>query len=209
MKANRYIAIEGPIGVGKTTLARRLAQTLGAGLLSEAPEDNPFLGDFYNSPRGYALATQLSFLLQRARQIDGLRQGELFDDGCVADFMFAKDPLFARLNLDGAELALYKEIFDRLAWQAPVPDCVIYLHAPVDVLMRRVARRDRLSERNLEADYMAHVVAAYTEFFRAYDAARLIRIDAAAFDLVSRDADYANLLAALASDQWRIDLGEN
>lgn len=209
MNSNRYIAIEGPIGVGKTTLASRLAQSLGTGILSEAPEDNPFLSDFYDNPRGYALSAQLSFLLQRARQIDGLRQVDLFENGCVADFMFDKDPLFARLNLHGAELALYEEIYNRLAWQSPVPDCVIYLYAPVDVLMARVALRDRVSERKLEADYMAHVVAAYADFFCAYNASRLICVDAAELDLVSRDADYVALLAALQSDQWRIDLPPN
>src|SRR5699024_1369966 len=154
---------------------------------------------------GYALPAQLSFLLQRARQIEGLRQADLFGSGCVADFMFDKDPLFARLTLDGAELALYHEIYQRLAWQTPAPDCVIYLHAPVPVLMARVARRDRRAERNLDAGYMARVVAAYADFFASYAATRLIRVDAAALDLVADDADYTALLAALDSDQWRID----
>src|SRR5699024_605974 len=202
-------AIEGPIGVGKTTLATRLAESLGAGLLAEAPEDNPFLGDFYDNPAGYALPAQLSFLLQRARQIAGLRQADLFSGGGVADFMFDKDPLFAGLTLDGAELALYHEIYERLAWQTPVPDCVIYLYAPVSVLMARVAHRDRRAERNLEAAYMARVVSAYADFFSRYQATRLIRVDAATLDLVAGDADYAALLVALECDQWRIDLPKN
>lgn len=204
--AGPYITIEGPIGVGKTTLATRLAQSLGARILAEAPEENPFLGDFYDNPRAYALQTQLSFLLQRARQVDSLRQTDLFEAGCVADFMFDKDPLFAELTLDGAELALYHDIYARLAWQAPVPDCVIYLHAPVAVLMAHVVQRNRTSERNLEAAYMAEVAGAYAEFFRRYDATRLIRVDAAALDLVASDDDYAALLDAVESDELRIDL---
>lgn len=206
MSHSLYIAIEGPIGVGKTTLAGRLAHSLGSTVLAEAPEENPFLADFYADPNGYALAAQLSFLLQRARQIDALRQGDLFANGCVADFMFAKDPLFARLTLDGAELALYEEIYRRLAWQAPVPDCVIYLQAPVAVLMQRVVRRDRLAERRLEPHYMARVVAAYRQFFQAYDASRLVCVDAAQLDLVGSDADYQNLLDALACGERRIEL---
>ncbi|ROO37486.1 deoxynucleoside kinase [Salinisphaera orenii] len=197
MKPGGYIAVEGPIGVGKSTLAARLATDLDARLLPEAPEENPFLGDFYDNPRGHALSAQLFFLLQRARQIDDLRQTDLFGRGCVADFMFDKDPLFARLTLDGAELALYEDIYARLAWQAPVPDCVIYLHAPVDVLMARIAHRARAAERGLTADYLQRVVAAYRDFFAAFTGARLIRVDAAALDLVASDNDYAALLEAV------------
>lgn len=208
MKAGGYIAIEGPIGVGKTTLARRLADSLGARVLAESPEANPFLGDFYANPCGYALQAQLFFMLQRAHQIDDLRQTDLFDAGCVADFMFDKDPLFAGLTLNGAELALYHDLYARLAWQAPVPDCVIYLHAPVAVLMQRVLQRARPAEHKLEADYMADVVAAYAQFFRHYDATRLICVDAARLDLVGSTADYDALLAAVESAQWRIVLSE-
>lgn len=203
-----YIAIEGPIGVGKTTLARRLADSLGARLLAEQPEDNPFLGDFYANPRGYALSAQLAFLLQRARQVDDLRQGDLFAAGCVADFMFDKDPLFAGLTLEGKELALYHEIYARLAMQAPAPDCVIYLHAPVELLMARVSQRARPAEDNLKPGYMSEVAAAYAEMFHQYDATRLIRVDAAALDLVASRTDYAYLLDALALDEWTIDLPE-
>ncbi|MGN8157078.1 deoxynucleoside kinase [Salinisphaera sp. SWV1] len=197
MKAGRYIAIEGPIGVGKSTLAGRLAADLDAGLLDEAPDDNPFLGDFYDNPAAHALPAQLFFLLQRARQVDSLRQSDLFGGGCVADFMFDKDPLFARLTLSGPELALYEDIYARLAWQAPRPDCVIYLDAPLDTLMARIARRGRPAEANLERDYLARVVSAYRAHFATYDATRLVRVDAEAMDLVGNDADYRALLSAL------------
>ncbi|MES1926755.1 DNA polymerase III subunit epsilon [Salinisphaera sp. T31B1] len=209
MKAGGYLAIEGPIGVGKSTLCGRLAQSLGARRLDEAPEDNPFLAAFYDNPRGQALAAQLSFLLQRARQIDALRQTDLFDGGCVADFMFDKDPLFARLTLSGPELALYDEIYARLAWAAPVPDCVIYLHAPVDVLLTRIARRDRPAERSLTRDYLARVVEAYQAFFAGYDSTRVVVVDAARLDLVERGADYAAVVEAVRSSAPRTVLDES
>lgn len=192
-----YIAIEGPIGVGKTTLAARLSETLSARMLAEAPDENPFLGDFYDNPQGHALSAQLFFLLQRARQIDALRQTDLFEGGCVADFMFDKDPLFARLTLGADELALYEEIYARLAWQAPRPDCVVYLDAPVDVLMQRIAQRARPAERGLTPDYLARVVAAYRHLFADYRATPLLRVDANRLDLVGSDADYQRVVAAL------------
>jgi deoxyadenosine/deoxycytidine kinase len=206
MKAGAYIAIEGPIGVGKSTLATRLAATLGARELREAPEDNPFLAAFYDNPTANALAAQLSFLLQRARQIDALRQVDLFEGGCIADFMFDKDPLFARLTLSGPELALYEEIYARLSWAAPTPDCVIYLDAPVEVLMARIAQRDRLAERPLTEDYLRTVVAAYRALFARYDATRLIRVDASALDLVARESDYRAVVEALTSDASHVVL---
>lgn len=201
MRAGRYIAIEGPIGVGKTTLASRLAADLNAGVLAEDPDENPFLADFYDNPRGHALSAQLFFLLQRARQVDSLRQSDLFGGGCVADFMFDKDPLFARLTLSGDELALYEDIYARLAWQAPRPDCVIYLDASVDTLMARIALRGRPAEANLEPDYLARVVAAYRNYFASYSATSIVRVNAETMDLVGRDADYRAVLAALGHDQ--------
>ncbi len=197
MRAGRYIAIEGPIGVGKSTLAGRLAADLEAGLLDEAPDENPFLGDFYDHPAAHALSAQLFFLLQRARQVDSLRQSDLFGGGCIADFMFDKDPLFARLTLSGPELALYEDIYVRLAWQAPRPDCVIVLDASLDTLMARIAKRGRPAEANLERDYLARVVAAYREHFATYHDTPIVRVDAEAMDLVGNDADYRALLSAL------------
>jgi deoxyadenosine/deoxycytidine kinase len=205
MKAGQYLAIEGPIGVGKSTLAARLAADLGVGLLSENPDANPFLGDFYADPGGHALAAQLCFLLQRVHQIDALRQSDRFRGGCVADFMFAKDALFARLNLSASELALYDQVHARLAGQAPQPDRVIYLEASLDTLMTRINQRSRPAEAQLKRAYLARVVAAYRDFFAAYGSAPSIRVDAEQTDLLGNVADYRALLAALnssASEQW-------
>lgn len=197
MRRARYIAIEGPIGVGKTTLAHRLAASLDAEMLLESPEENPFLGPFYDDPAAHALPAQLFFLLQRARQVEGLRQGDLFSRTWIADFMFEKDPLFAGLTLSGPELALYRDIYRRMAWRAPAPDRVVYLHAPVEVLLERIRRRARPAERALDPGYLARVAEAYAEHFRDYDATPLVTVDAARFDLVNRDEDYGQVLASL------------
>jgi deoxyadenosine/deoxycytidine kinase len=201
-----YIAIEGPIGVGKTTLAHRLADSLDFNLLLEAPEENPFLGAFYDDRRAYALQAQLFFLLQRARQVDSLRQKQLFAGGWVTDFMFEKDPMFAALNLSGPEMKLYEDIYQRLAWQAPVPDCVIYLYAPIERLLERVELRGRPQEQHMQRDYLLRVAESYAEYFSRYDAAPLIRVNADALDLVGSERDYARLLEALASTERLIDL---
>jgi deoxyadenosine/deoxycytidine kinase len=197
MKRARYIVIEGPIGVGKTTLSHRLAASLDARVLLESPEENPFLGPFYDDPAANALPAQLFFLLQRTRQIQGLRQADLFARDWVADFMFDKDPLFAGLNLSDPELALYRGIYERLSWRTPAPDRVIYLHAPVVVLMERIRQRARPAERLLDPAYLSRVAGAYAEFFRDYDAAPLVTVDAARFDLVNREEDYRRVLAML------------
>lgn len=206
MDEMRYIAIEGPIGVGKTTLSHRLADSLGAQPFLEEPEDNPFLARFYADPKRYALATQLSFLVQRARQIDELRQGDLFATRCVADFLFAKDRLFAQLTLELSELHLYDEIYHRLAFDAPTPDRVIYMHAPTEVLLQRVKKRDRAAETGLEADYLERVAQRYNEFFAHYQDAPLIVVDADKYDLVNSRDDYNHLLEALATPQQFIHL---
>jgi len=201
-----YIAIEGPIGVGKTTLAHKLAENLEGRLLLESPEENPFLGPFYDDPGANALSAQLFFLLQRARQIDELRQQDLFAGRAIADFMFDKDPLFAGLTLSGPELALYRDIYHRLAWQAPVPDRVIYLHAPPDVLARRVQRRGRPQEGALETDYLCRVADRYAEFFRTYRDAPLITVETSRLNLVGKSDDYRKLLAALSEPDPLIHL---
>jgi deoxyadenosine/deoxycytidine kinase len=194
---SRYIAIEGPIGVGKTTLARRLAADLQCRLLLERPEDNPFLERFYRDPVSGALPAQLTFLMQRAGQAEQLHQHELFSEGCVADFMFDKDRLFAELTLGHADFALYLGVFERLAWNVPAPDRVIYLTAPVDVLIERIARRGRSYEESIGADYLVPLSQAYGRYFRGYSQAPVIEIDTAAFDFVNDETHYQQLLAAL------------
>jgi deoxyguanosine kinase len=206
MNSLRYISIEGPIGAGKTTLAHRLAKTLGAEALLEQPEQNPFLERFYQDRRANALPAQLCFLLQRARQLEQLRQGDLFRHQRVADFLFEKDRIFAQLNLDGPEMDLYEQIWQRLSWEAPQPDCVIYLHAPIEVLMQRVRQRARPEEHALSSYYLNQVASAYAAFFSRYRVGRLITVDSARMDLVNAPRDYERLLEALSSAEPVVQL---
>ena len=195
----RYIVVEGPIGVGKTTLARRLADSLGGEALLEAPQDNPFLPRFYENPQTHALATQLSFLIQRVRQLEGLRQRDLFTSVRVGDYMIEKDRLFAKLTLDADELALYRQVYRRIAAQAVTPDLVIYLQAPVDVLLRRVAARGIAYEEYMDPRYLDRVATAYTQFFHHYDAAPLVIVNASEIDFAHGDADYEHLFGMVRS----------
>ena len=191
--AHRYVVIEGPIGVGKTSLARRLATQYGADLVLERAEDNPFLERFYRSPRTGAFPAQLYFLFQRARQMQQLRQSDLFSPVRVADFLLEKDRLFARVTLDDEEYALYEQVYERLAIDAPVPDLVVYLQAPADVLQERIARRGIRYEQGMEREYLERLVDAYTRFFHHYDAGPLLIVNAAEVDFVDNDAHYAQL----------------
>ncbi|HSW15420.1 MAG TPA: deoxynucleoside kinase [Solimonas sp.] len=202
----RYYAIEGPIGAGKSTLARLLAAELGYELLLERPEDNPFLPRFYRDPDSGALPAQLSFLLQRAGQAEQLQQPDLFARGCVADFMFDKDRLFAELTLRHADYELYLRVFERLAWNVPAPHKVIHLSAPPDLLLERIARRGRDYETTIDAGYLARLSGAYGRYFRDYAQAPVIEIDASAFDFVGDRAHFQQLLAALESDAPRQQL---
>ena len=195
----RYIVVEGPIGVGKTTLAKRLAGSLGGEALLEAPGDNPFLPRFYQDPRTNALATQLSFLFQRVRQIEGIRQSDLFTPVRVGDFMIEKDRLFAELTLDADELALYRQVYERTAGAAVTPDLVIYLQAPVDVLLRRIAARGIPYEEYMDPRYLDRVASAYTRFFHHYEGSPLVIVNAAEIDFAHGDADYAQLFDLLQS----------
>ena len=195
-----YIAVEGAIGVGKTTLARRLAATLDATLLLEQPDDNPFLPRFYRDPAGSAFSTQMTFLLQRAGQVEQLHQRDLFNRHCVADFMFEKDRLFAELTLSPADLALYSKVFERLSFELPRPDRLIYLTAPVDLLMSRIARRGREYEDPIEPSYLDALSDAYLRWFRDSCRVPVIEIDTSRLDLVGSQADYDALLEALERD---------
>lgn len=196
--AHRYVVIEGPIGVGKTSLAQRLAAQYGADLVLERAEENPFLERFYRSPRTGAFPAQLYFLFQRARQMQQLRQSDLFSPVRVADFLLEKDRLFARVTLDDEEYALYEQVYERLAIDAPVPDLVVYLQAPADVLQERIARRGIRYEQGMEREYLERLVDAYTRFFHLYDAGPLLIVNAAEVDFVGNDAHFAQLEAEVS-----------
>jgi len=192
--AFRHVVVEGPIGAGKTSLARRLADTWGGELLLEEPSENPFLPLFYKDMRRYALPTQLSFLFQRAEQLKGLSQPGLFSPLTVCDFLLDKDPLFARLNLDDAEFELYQAVFDKLAPDTPPPDLVIYLQAPVQALTDRVRRRGVGYEQGMQAEYLARLAEAYSRFFHAYEAAPVLIVNSTKLNFVEDDEAFAMLL---------------
>jgi deoxyadenosine/deoxycytidine kinase len=194
-----YIVVEGPIGVGKTSLARRLAESFETDLLLEGAGDNPFLERFYEDPRTGALPAQLFFLFQRARQIQAMRQADLFQPVRVSDFLMEKDRLFAEINLDADELQLYDQVYNHLAVDAPVPDLVIYLQAPEDVLLKRIARRGIRYERKIDASYLRRLSEAYARMFLYYEAAPLLIVNAAHIDLVDNEDDYQALLEQIHS----------
>jgi len=193
----RFIVVEGPIGVGKTSLARRLAESLGAQLVLEQADQNPFLERFYRNPRAAAFQTQLFFLFQRARQLEDVRQADLFGAVRIADYLLEKDRLFARVTLDDAEYALYERVYDRVVVDAPKPDLVVYLQAPVDVLVDRIAKRGIRYEHYIERAYLEKLTQAYARFFHSYDAAPLLIVNAASIDPVSNEADYQQLYAQI------------
>jgi deoxyadenosine/deoxycytidine kinase len=189
-----YIAIEGPIGVGKTTLAKKLAASFNYQTVLEEAEENPFLEKFYRNRRQAALATQLFFLFQRSQKIQDIRQPDIFEPVRVADFLIEKDPLFARVNLDRDELELYQKVYQQLTIDAPRPDLVIYLQAPTDVLLARIDSRGINAERAIERDYLERLNEVYSEFFLYYDDAPLLIVNASEIDLANGAADYSQLV---------------
>lgn len=190
----RYVVVEGPIGVGKTSLARRLAEHYEVTALLEKPEENPFLARFYEDPARHALSTQLFFLFQRIDEVRHLAQLDLFSNSTVADYLFDKDVLFARLNLSDDEFALYQNIYHSLALQAPAPDLVIYLQASSEALIERVRRRAISYERQITDTYLTRLAQAYSDFFYHYDTAPVFIVNSENLNFVDNDEDFALLL---------------
>jgi deoxyguanosine kinase len=189
------MVVEGPIGAGKTTLARRLAARTSADLVLEQPEENPFLARFYQDMARFALPTQLFFLFQRARLLEPLAQPDMFGRPAVGDFLLDKDPLFARLTLSADELALYQKIYDALRPRSPTPDLVVYLQATPATLIERVRRRAKPYERPVSEEYLALLADSYARFFYHYDAAPLLIVNSDNLNFVERDADFELLVA--------------
>jgi len=194
--AGRYIAVEGPIGVGKTALARRLANEFGVPLVLEQGDDNPFLRRFYEEPRKYAFQAQLFFLLERYRQQQDLGGNE---DGVVADYLFARDAIFAAVTLEADELALYNQVYTLLGSRIRKPDLVIYLEARPDVLLRRIRKRDRDFERDISPLYLERLTEAFRAFFHQYTEAPLLVINCSDIDFVEHGRDLADLIREIRS----------
>jgi deoxyadenosine/deoxycytidine kinase len=194
---HKFIVVEGPIGVGKTSLARRLCESLSAQAVLEESAQNPVLERFYRNPRAAALSTQLHFLLQRAQQLAALKQADLFAPVRVADYLLEKDRLFARVTLDDDEYALYEQLYAKLDIQAPQPDLVVYLQAPVDVLLERIGRRGVDYEQYIDREYLQRLNEAYARFFHEFAAAPLLIVNAASIDPIANQRDYEELLGAI------------
>ncbi len=188
-----YIVIEGPIGCGKTTLARLLSEKFNVQLLSEKAEENPFLPRFYQDAQRYALPTQLFFLFQRSRQIADMNQRDMFTAPTVADFFLEKDPLFARLNLDDEEYTLYHQIYSHLQLKSPKPDLIIYLQTPVDELAERIEERNISYEQEIPREYIERLADAYSEFFHSYDASPVLIVNNEKLN-ITKDEAALNLL---------------
>jgi deoxyadenosine/deoxycytidine kinase len=190
----RYIAIEGPIGVGKTSLATLLAKELKARLILEKPEENPFLPQFYRDRKSYAFQTQVFFLLSRFQQQKEIAQLDLFNQVTLTDYLFAKDRIFASLNLSNDELALYEQLYDLLRDQIPTPDLVVFLQAKAEVLLHRIKTRNVPYEKEIDLNYLQELVEAYNYYFFHYDRSPLLVIDTSEIDFVNRKEDFTQLV---------------
>ena len=196
----KYIAIEGPIGVGKTTLANKIAETFNYDAFLEQPAEKPILKNFYRNPSQSALATQLFFLFQRMQQIQDLKQRSLFENVRVADFLIEKDRLFAEVTLSNEEMNLYDKVYEHITLDAPTPDLVIYLQAPIEVLKERITKRGNINEQYLTLDYLERLNDAYSRFFLDYKDAPLLIINAADINLESNEKDYETLITMIMSN---------
>jgi len=192
-----YIVVEGPIGSGKTTLAKMLADRFPVDYLSEKAETNPFLPRFYQDAQRYSLPTQLFFLFQRANQIKDLNQRDMFAKPIVADFFLEKDPIFARLNLDEEEYALYHQIYQHLQIKAPKPDLVIYLQTPIDALMERIEERSISYEQEIPREYIERLANAYSEFFHSYDASPVLIVNNEKLNILKNQSAFDLLLSRI------------
>jgi len=199
MADNRYIVVEGVIGVGKTSLSKLLSERLKGRLVLEEVEENPFLKDFYQDRERFAFQTQMHFLFSRYQQQRSLRQMELFQDRMVSDYLFQKDRIFASLNLSERELALYERLVGWLELDVMKPDVVVYLQATPDVLMGRIAKRGRPFERDMERDYIRQLNEAYNHFFFHYVDAPLLVVNTNGIDFVNNSDDFEDLMARIVS----------
>ena len=201
IKVPTYIAVEGPIGVGKTTLTKRLAETFNCETILEDAEENPFLERFYQNRRANALPTQLSFLFQRIQKLQSIKQGELFHQGWVSDFLIEKDPLFARITLDDDEYRLYQTLYDKVIEELPQPDLVICLQAPTNTLYDRVQLRGNSIERGIDLSYLQKLNDAYTQFFYHYEDTPLLIVNTTEINLAQGNSDYYNLVKYILRGQ--------
>ncbi|HEY0847813.1 MAG TPA: deoxynucleoside kinase [Noviherbaspirillum sp.] len=195
----QYIVVEGPIGVGKTTLARRLAENVGGQALLELPQENPFLEKFYRDPARHALSTQMFFLFQRLNQLRDLKQTDMFGSRIVSDFLLDKDPIFARLTLGDDELNLYQQLYDHLRPQAPAPDLVVYLQAQPETLVDRVRKRGIAMEAGISENYLYRLCESYSRFFYHYDASPLLIVNTENLNPIERDQDFELLLKRIGT----------
>lgn len=194
-----YVVIEGPIGVGKSSLARRLANDFDSELVLEEVDENPFLEQFYQRPREAALSTQLFFLMQRTRQIQELRQGNIFSQSKIADYLIEKDQLFAQVTLTPTEYELYLQVYEHMIVDAPKPDLVVYLQAPVPTLIERIRKRGRNYERFIESNYLEQLNEAYADFFYHYNDTPLLIVNASDIDFINNERDYEQLKSQITN----------